>query len=146
MPGPRRCCAHPRGHRPATWRPPSAGRPGAQERRSSSTGWAASLASLRRRGTLVVFGAASGPVPPVDPQRLNAAGSVYLTRPKLADYVATRAELTHRAAAVYAAVADGTVTVRIGHRYPLDRAAEAHTELEGRRTAGKVLLVREPAG
>jgi NADPH:quinone reductase len=106
----------------------------------------ASLASLRRRGTLVVFGAASGPVPPVDPQRLNAAGSVYLTRPKLADYVATRAELTHRAAAVYAAVADGTVTVRIGHRYPLDRAAEAHTELEGRRTAGKVLLVREPAG
>jgi NADPH:quinone reductase len=106
----------------------------------------ASLASLRRRGTLVVFGAASGPVPPVDPQRLNAAGSVYLTRPKLADYVATRAELTHRAAAVYAAVADGTLDVRIGHRYPLDRAAEAHTELEGRRTAGKVLLVREPAG
>lgn len=101
----------------------------------------ASLASLRRRGTLVVFGAASGPVPPVDPQRLNAAGSVYLTRPKLGDYVATRAELTHRAAAVYAAVADGSLHVRIGHRYPLDRAADAHVELESRRTTGKVLLL-----
>jgi NADPH:quinone reductase len=103
----------------------------------------ASLASLRRRGTLVIFGAASGPVPPVDPQRLNAAGSVYLTRPKLADYVATRAELTDRAAAVYAAVADGAVAVRIGHRFPLERAADAHTELEGRRTTGKVLLLPE---
>lgn len=100
-----------------------------------------SLASLRRRGTLVLFGAASGPVPPVDPQRLNAAGSVYLTRPKLADYVATRAELTDRAATVYAAVADGTLRVRIGHRYPLDRAADAHADLEGRRTAGKLLLL-----
>jgi NADPH2:quinone reductase len=106
----------------------------------------ASLASLRRRGTLVIFGAASGPVPPVDPQRLNAAGSVYLTRPKLADYVATRAELTDRAAAVYAAVADGAVAVRIGHRFPLERAADAHTELEGRRTTGKVLLLPESRG
>jgi NADPH2:quinone reductase len=101
----------------------------------------ASLASLHRRGTLALFGAASGPVPPVDPQRLNAAGSVYLTRPKLGDYVATRAELTYRAAAVYAAVVDGTLHVRIGHRYPLDRAADAHVDLEGRRTAGKVLLL-----
>ena len=100
----------------------------------------ASLASVRRRGTLVLFGAASGPVPPVDPQRLNQAGSVYLTRPKLADYTATRAELTARAAAVFAAVADGTVAVRIGHRYPLAEAAQAHRDLEGRRTTGKVLL------
>ena len=70
----------------------------------------------------MLFGAASGPVPPVDPQRLNQAGSVYLTRPKLGDYIATRAELTARAAAVFAAVADGTVDVRIGHRYPLAEA------------------------
>ena len=101
----------------------------------------ASLASVRRRGALVLFGAASGPVPPVDPQRLNQAGSVYLTRPKLHDYTATRAELTARAAAVFAAVADGTVAVRIGHRYPLAEAAQAHRDLEGRRTTGKVLLV-----
>jgi NADPH:quinone reductase len=101
----------------------------------------ASLASVRRRGTLVLFGAASGPVPPVDPQRLNQAGSVYLTRPKLADYTATRAELTARAAAVFAAVADGTVAVRIGHRYPLAEAGQAHRDLAGRRTTGKVLLV-----
>jgi NADPH2:quinone reductase len=101
----------------------------------------ASLASLRRRGTLVLFGAASGPVPPVDPQRLNRAGSVYLTRPTLHHYVATRAELTARAAAVFAAVADGTLHVRIGHRYPLAEAAQAHRDLEGRRTTGKVLLV-----
>jgi NADPH:quinone reductase len=100
-----------------------------------------SLASLRRRGTLVLYGAASGPVPPVDPQRLNRAGSVYLTRPKLQHYTATRTELLDRAAAVYDAVAGGRLHVRIGHRYPLDRAADAHTDLEGRRTTGKVLLL-----
>lgn len=101
----------------------------------------ASLASLRRRGTLVLFGAASGPVPPVDPQRLNRAGSVYLTRPKLHDYTATRDELAARAAAVFTAVTDGTLRVRIGHRYPLAEARRAHEDLEGRRTTGKVLLV-----
>ncbi len=101
----------------------------------------ASLASLRRRGVLVLFGAASGPVLPVDPQRLNRAGSVYLTRPTLHDYVATRDELTARAAAVFAAVADGSLQVRIGHRYPLEQAARAHEDLEGRRTTGKVLLI-----
>jgi NADPH:quinone reductase len=101
----------------------------------------ASLASLRRRGTLVLFGAASGPVPPVDPQRLNRAGSVFLTRPTLHHYVATRDELVARAGAVFAAVADGSLQVRIGHRYPLDRAADAHRDLEGRRTTGKVLLL-----
>jgi NADPH2:quinone reductase len=80
-------------------------------------------------------------VPPVDPQRLNAAGSVFLTRPKLFDYNATREELTARAAAVYAAVADGTLDVRIGHRYPLDEARAAHEDLQARRTTGKVLLI-----
>jgi NADPH2:quinone reductase len=101
----------------------------------------ASLASLRRRGTLVLHGAASGPVPPVDPQRLNRAGSVYLTRPTLHHYTATRDELLHRAAAVYGAVAAGDLHVRIGHRHPLAAAAHAHRDLEGRRTTGKVLLV-----
>ncbi len=101
----------------------------------------ASLASLRRRGKLVLYGAASGPVPPVDPQRLNAAGSVFLVRPKLFDFVVTREELTTRAAAVYAAVADGTLDVRIGHRYPLAEARTAHEDLQGRRTTGKVLLL-----
>lgn len=101
----------------------------------------ASLASLRRRGTLALYGAASGPVPPVDPQRLNRAGSVYLTRPSLHHYTATRAELLDRAGAVYAAVGAGRLHVRIGHRYPLDRAAQAHLDLEGRRTTGKVLLI-----
>ncbi|WP_300019596.1 quinone oxidoreductase [Pseudonocardia sp.] len=101
----------------------------------------ASLASLRTRGMLVLFGAASGPVPPVDPQRLNQAGSTYLTRPKLFDHVASPEELTARAAAVYGAVADGTLDVRIGHRYPLAEARTAHEDLQSRRTTGKLLLL-----
>lgn len=101
----------------------------------------ASLASLRRRGMLVLYGAASGPVPPVDPQRLNSAGSVFLTRPKLFDHIATTDELRARAAAVYAAVADGSLDVRIGHRYPLDQARTAHEDLQARRTTGKLLLL-----
>jgi NADPH2:quinone reductase len=101
----------------------------------------ASLASLRRRGMLVLCGASSGPVPPVDPQRLNAAGSVFLTRPKLFDHIATREELTARAAAVYSAVSGGTLDVRIGNRYPLDEARAAHEDLQGRRTTGKLLLI-----
>lgn len=106
-----------------------------------ATTFDASLAALRRRGMLVLLGASSGPVPPVDPQRLNAAGSLFLTRPKLFDYNATREELTARAAAVYSAVADGTLDVRIGHRYPLDQARTAHEDLQARRTTGKLLLI-----
>lgn len=100
----------------------------------------ASLASLRRRGMLVLYGAASGPVPAVDPQRLNSAGSVFLTRPKLFDHIVTTEELRSRAAAVYGAVADGSLDVRIGHRYPLEQARTAHEDLQGRRTTGKLLL------
>ncbi|RZT86238.1 NADPH2:quinone reductase [Pseudonocardia sediminis] len=100
----------------------------------------ASLASLRKRGMLVLYGAASGPVPAVDPQRLNSAGSVFLTRPKLFDHIDTTEELRTRAAAVYSAVADGTLDVRIGHRYPLEQARTAHEDLQGRRTTGKLLL------
>lgn len=101
----------------------------------------ASLASLRPRGGLALFGGASGQVPPVDLQRLNRAGSVYVTRPTLGHYVATRAELEARAAAVLGAVADGSLDVRIGARFPLAEAADAHRALEGRATTGKVLLV-----
>ena len=101
----------------------------------------ASLAALRRRGTLVLYGAASGPVPPVDPQRLNSGGSLHLTRPKLFDYVETTEILRARAAAVYAEVAAGRLDVRIGHRYPLTEARTAHEDLQGRRTTGKLLLL-----
>jgi NADPH:quinone reductase len=101
----------------------------------------ASLASLARRGTLVLFGASSGPVPPVDPQRLNAAGSVFLTRPTIRDYTATRDELTWRATELFDAVAGGTLDVRIGATFALADAADAHRALESRSTTGKVLLI-----
>jgi NADPH2:quinone reductase len=101
----------------------------------------ASLASLRPRGGLALFGASSGPVPPVDPQRLNAAGSVFLTRPTLGHHTATREELTWRAGELFDAVAAGTLDVRIGATYPLADAELAHLALEGRTTTGKVVLI-----
>ncbi|MBB3665814.1 NADPH2:quinone reductase [Prauserella sediminis] len=101
----------------------------------------ASLRCLRRRGMLVLFGASSGPVPPIDPQVLNSGGSLYLTRPTAADHVATRDELTWRTGELFSAVAAGTLDVRVGARYPLADARTAHEDLEGRRTTGKVLLV-----
>jgi NADPH2:quinone reductase len=101
----------------------------------------ASLDSLRTRGMLVLFGAASGPVPPVDPQRLNAGGSLYLTRPTLFHHLTTREALLSTAANVYAAVADGRLDVRIGHRYGLHEARAAHEDLQGRRTTGKLVLI-----
>ncbi len=100
-----------------------------------------SLASLRRRGVMVLFGASSGPVPPVDPQRLNSGGSLFLTRPTLGDYLATREELLWRAGELFAAVIEGNLTVRIGATFPLEQARQAHEALEGRRTTGKVLLL-----
>jgi NADPH2:quinone reductase len=100
----------------------------------------ASLSSLRRRGMLVLFGAASGPVPPVDPQRLNAGGSLYLTRPSLFHHIDTHEDLVATSGAVYAAVADGTLDVRIAHRYPLADARTAHEDLHARRTTGKLVL------
>jgi NADPH2:quinone reductase len=101
----------------------------------------ASLASLRPRGTLVLFGAASGPVPPVDPMRLERCGSLFLTRPSLTHHITDRAELLSRATDVLRWVADGTLSVRIGGRYPLREAARAHADLESRRTTGKLLLL-----
>jgi len=101
----------------------------------------ASLDSLRRRGVLVLFGAASGPVPPVDPQRLNSGGSLYLTRPTLFHHIDTREELLAAAGSVYKEVAEGRLDVRIAHRYPLDEARKAHEDLQARRTTGKLVLI-----
>ena len=99
-----------------------------------------SLASLRIRGMLALFGAASGPVPPLDPQRLNAAGSLFLTRPTLVHYTRDRQELLWRAGDVFAAIAAGDLTIRVGARYPLVDAARAHRDLEARRTTGSIVL------
>lgn len=99
-----------------------------------------SQASLRRRGTLVLYGAASGPVPPLDPLRLMA-GSFFLTRPTLAHFTATRDELLGRACDVFDWMAAGRLNVRIGGRYALGDAHQAHQDLQGRRTAGKLLLI-----
>lgn len=100
-----------------------------------------SLASLRPRGCLVLYGAASGPVPPFDLQRLNTLGSLYVTRPTLADYTRTREELLARCSDIFAWIAEGKLTVHIGGRYPLAEAAEAHHDLESRATMGKLVLV-----
>ena len=100
----------------------------------------ASLASLAVRGSLVLFGAASGPVPPVDPQRLNAAGSVYLTRPSRPHFIRTRDEFTWRTNQLFDAIATGTIKVNASAHYPLKDAAQAHRDLEGRRTVGSVVL------
>lgn len=101
----------------------------------------ASLASLRLRGTLVLFGASSGQVPPFDLQRLNAAGSIYVTRPSIGAYTATRDELDWRAREIFDLVVAGTLQVRVGARFPLAQAADAHRALESRATTGKVLLI-----
>jgi NADPH2:quinone reductase len=100
-----------------------------------------SLASLRVRGLLALFGASSGPVPPIDPLRLNHGGSLYLTRPTSAHYVRTRQELDWRAEELFQFVSSGALTVRIGGRYPLADVHQAHEDLQGRRTTGKLLLI-----
>jgi NADPH:quinone reductase len=99
-----------------------------------------SLASLARRGTLVVFGQSSGPVPPLDIRRLQGPGSVFLTRPGLGDYTATRDELLWRAGEVFSMVENGVLDVRVHERFPLDRAPDAHRALASGTTAGKLLL------
>ena len=99
------------------------------------------LNCLQPRGMMVLFGQSSGPVGPFDPQVLNQKGSLYLTRPTVANYIATRAELLARAADVLAWVHHGKLKLRIAHTFPLAEAAEAHRQLEGRKTTGKVLLI-----
>lgn len=101
----------------------------------------ASLASLRPRGMMVLYGASSGQVPPFDIQRLNRQGSLFLTRPTLGNYVATRAELLERGTSVLGDLASGRLRLEVGGRYSFDDAARAYDDLEGRRTTGKLLLV-----
>jgi len=100
-----------------------------------------SLACLRPRGILVLYGGASGAVPPFDPIQLSTRGSLYLTRPTLKEYITTRQELVQRAGDVLRWVAEGTLKLRLEHNYPLADAAQAHRDLEGRKTTGKLLLI-----
>ena len=100
-----------------------------------------SLAALRPRGMMVLYGGSSGQVPPFDPQRLNTGGSLYITRPTLAHYVADRAELLWRAGDLFDWIAKGELDVRIGAEYPLADAPRAHEDLAARRTTGKLLLL-----
>ncbi len=100
-----------------------------------------SMNCLAPRGYMVLFGQASGPVPPLDPQVLSAKGSIFLTRPTMAHYIATRDELQWRAGDVLGWVASGLVKVRIDSTFPLAEAAEAHRRLESRQSAGKILLI-----
>nr|WP_042196912.1 quinone oxidoreductase [Kibdelosporangium sp. MJ126-NF4]CEL22624.1 Quinone oxidoreductase [Kibdelosporangium sp. MJ126-NF4]CTQ89766.1 Quinone oxidoreductase (EC 1.6.5.5) [Kibdelosporangium sp. MJ126-NF4] len=99
-----------------------------------------SLASVRRRGHMVLYGAASGPVPPVDPQRLNQQGSVYLSRPTSRDFSSPE-EIRWRTGELFDAVRSGALSVRIGGRYSLSDARKAHEDLQSRRTTGKLLLI-----
>jgi len=108
------------------------------------TTFTAGLGVLAPRGMMVLFGQSSGAVEPIDPQILNARGSLFLTRPTLAHYVASRAELEQRSADLFRWIEEGTLHVRIDRELPLARAGEAHTALAGRGTTGKVLL--EPQG
>ncbi|MFC9895811.1 quinone oxidoreductase family protein [Nocardia sp. NPDC127579] len=101
----------------------------------------ASLGSLRVRGMLALFGAASGPVPPFDLQRLNGLGSLVVTRPKLGDFTRDRTELLWRANDIFTAIALGTLRVRVGATYPLAEAAQAHSDLESRKTTGSIVLI-----
>jgi NADPH2:quinone reductase len=100
-----------------------------------------SLDALAVRGMLVLFGAASGPVPPFDLQRLAAAGSLFVTRPTMNHYLRDAEERQWRAGELFDAVTAGRLSVRIGATYPLEEAAKAHEDLQARRTTGKVLLI-----
>ena len=108
------------------------------------TTFAAGLGVLAPRGMMVLFGQSSGAVEPIDPQVLNARGSLFLTRPTLAHYVAARAELEQRSGDLFRWIQEGTLHIRIDRRFPINEAADAHRALAGRGTTGKVLL--EPQG
>lgn len=99
-----------------------------------------SLGSLRARGTMVLYGAASGPVPPFDIQRLNAGGSLQLTRPSIAHFISTREEFLERAEAVLGALASGELSLDVGATFPLSEAARAHRALQSRATTGSIVL------
>lgn len=99
------------------------------------------LEVLRPRGLMALYGAASGPVPPIDPQVLNRQGSLFLTRPTLIHYIADREELLWRASDLFGWISSGQLRISISHRYPLADARQAHEDLAGRRTHGKLLLI-----
>jgi len=96
---------------------------------------------LRPRGMMVLFGGSSGAVAPLDPIALSEKGSLYMTRPTLVNYIATRDELMARSGAVFGLIAAGKLKLRIQHTYPLAEAQRAHRDLEGRKTTGKLLLI-----
>jgi len=96
---------------------------------------------LRTRGMMVLFGGSSGAVPPFDLIQLSSKGSLYITRPSLAHYIATTEELRARSSAVFQLIVEGKLKLRIEHTYPLADAEKAHRDLEGRRTTGKLLLI-----
>jgi NADPH2:quinone reductase len=95
---------------------------------------------LRTRGMMVLFGGSSGAVPPFDPIILTQKGSLFLTRPSLGNYISTREELLTRSEAVFAMIDSGKLKLRIEHTFPLAEAQQAHRDLEGRKTTGKLLL------
>jgi NADPH2:quinone reductase len=103
--------------------------------------WAASLASIARRGLIVTYGNASGPVPPFTPLDLLSAGSIFVTRPTLADYCRTAEEIRTSAARLFELMANGVLQVRIGARFALRDAAEAHRAIESRATTGSTVLI-----
>jgi len=105
------------------------------------TTWEGSLDCLRPLGLWVIFGNASGPVPPLNPGILAQKGSLYATRPTLATYIASRADLEARSSSLFAIVKSGKVKVEITGRYKLADAAQAHRDLEGRKTTGSVILL-----
>jgi NADPH2:quinone reductase len=96
---------------------------------------------LRPRGMMVLYGGSSGAVPPFDLIQLSQKGSLYVTRPGLPAYIATREELVARSTAVFGMMAAGKLKLRIEHTYPLTEAQRAHQDLEGRKTTGKLLLI-----
>jgi NADPH2:quinone reductase len=103
--------------------------------------WERSLKSLQVRGSFVLFGASSGPVPPIDPQKLSAAGSLFFSRPTFAHFSRTHGELSERADEVFDAILDGDLEIRVAGHYPLAEAAQAHRDLEARKSTGKLLLL-----
>jgi NADPH2:quinone reductase len=100
-----------------------------------------SLNCLAPRGLIALFGQSSGPVGPIDPQLLAQKGSIFLTRPTLANYIAKRDELLQRSRDLFEWIGSGKLRVRMEYEFPLQKAADAHRALEGRKTTGKVLLL-----
>jgi NADPH:quinone reductase len=103
--------------------------------------WERSMRSVRIRGSFVLYGASSGKVPPIDPQTLSAAGSLFFSRPTFGHFARTHGELAERATEVFDAILDGSLQMRVSNRYPLADAKAAHVDLEARNTSGKAILV-----